>query len=326
MEIIKKYETFFNDYLNNNCIEKEPNNLYEPINYILSIGGKRLRPLVILMSADVLGDKLKDALPAALSVEIFHNFTLMHDDIMDNAPLRRGQTTVHEKWDVNTAILSGDTMLVQSYKCLEKYSNTPQLYTLLSSVLSKTAIEVCEGQQYDIDFVNQNTITIEDYIKMITLKTAVLVACAFKMGAIIAGVTDKTATNLYEFGKNLGIAFQLQDDYLDTFGDSTLVGKQTGGDIIENKKTYLYIKSLQELEKDKSEELFELFQTTPKNPEAKIERAKQLFEESGSVVSLKQTIDKYTKLALQNLKELDIAKEKKAPFEKFAQELMFRNK
>ena len=208
-----------------------------PINYILQLGGKRLRPVLTLMTADIFDADYKKALDAALSVEIFHNFSLVHDDIMDDAPLRRGQQTVHEKWDLNTGILSGDAMLIMAYQLFENYE--PKTFQDLAKLFSKTALEVCEGQQYDVDFETRDDVTIPEYLKMIEYKTAVLVGAAMKMGAIVANASKSDQEDIYSFGRLLGIAFQLQDDYLDAFGDPKTFGKQVGGDIIENKKTYL---------------------------------------------------------------------------------------
>ncbi|MEM6864048.1 MAG: polyprenyl synthetase family protein, partial [Bacteroidota bacterium] len=203
---------------------KAPENLYEPIAYILGLGGKRMRPILTLMSVDVFDGDIEAALDAALAIEMFHNFSLVHDDIMDKAPLRRGKTTVHKKWDVNTGILSGDALLIKSYQAFENYP--PVIFKKLVSLFSQTAIEVCEGQQYDIDFETRNDVSVPEYLMMITYKTAVLVATSLKMGAIIAGASDTDAEALYSFGRNLGVAFQLQDDYLDAFGDPETFGKQ----------------------------------------------------------------------------------------------------
>jgi len=242
MQPIEFYTTEFITYLKNRVTSKEPYNLYEPISYILELGGKRLRPVLTLLTTALFDGNYKNALDAALAIEVFHNFSLVHDDIMDDAPLRRGKTTVHEKWDINTGILSGDAMLINSYQYFESYPN--EEFKKLVQLFSKTAIEVCEGQQYDIDFETRDDVTIAEYLKMVEFKTAVLVASAMKMGAIIANTSEENQDLVYEFGRNLGIAFQLQDDYLDAFGDPKTFGKQVGGDIIENKKTFLFLKAL----------------------------------------------------------------------------------
>ena len=224
---LTQYKTLFLDYLKQKTVFKGPQNLYNPINYILDLGGKRMRPILVLMGVDAFDGKRSEGLDAALAVEVFHNFTLLHDDIMDEAPLRRNQPTVHEKWDQNTAILSGDAMMILSYDYLSAYE--PILFTKLMKVFNQTALEVCEGQQLDMDFENIKDVSKEAYIKMIGLKTSVLVGCALKMGAYIAGASETDAQALYDFGLNLGIAFQLQDDYLDVFGDPETFGKQVGG-------------------------------------------------------------------------------------------------
>ena len=220
---INAYKTLFLEHLKKKIETREPKNLYEPINYILNLGGKRLRPVLSIMSCDLFGGNITNALDAALAIEMFHNFSLIHDDIMDAAPLRRGQATVHEKWDINTGILSGDAMLVLSYQLLESYNN--EQYKKLNLLFNKTALQVCEGQQYDFDFETKTNITVQEYIKMITLKTAVLVAASLKFGAIIASAEDSDLNNIYEYGLNLGIAFQLQDDYLDVLEIKILVNK-----------------------------------------------------------------------------------------------------
>ena len=243
MHSIEFYRNEFVSYLEKKTITKEPKNLYSPITYILGLGGKRLRPILTLMTTEIFGMDYSKALDAALAIEVFHNFSLVHDDIMDDAPLRRGKKTVHEKWNVNTGILSGDAMLINAYQLFENYEG--DTFRNLAQLFSKTAIEVCEGQQYDIDFETRDDVTISDYLKMIEYKTAVLVAAAMKMGAIIANAPLKEQNHIFEFGRNLGIAFQLQDDYLDAFGDPKTFGKQIGGDIIENKKTFLYLKSFE---------------------------------------------------------------------------------
>ena len=262
MLAIEEYQQHFITYLKKYAISKEPKNLYQPVQYILNLGGKRLRPVLTLMTAEIFKASYNNALNAALSIEVFHNFSLVHDDIMDDAPLRRGKQTVHEKWDVNTGILSGDAMLIMAYQLFENYDAIT--FQALAKVFSKTALEVCEGQQYDVDFETRTDVTIAEYLKMIEYKTAVLVGAAMKMGAIVAGASVKDQNDIYEFGKNLGMAFQLQDDYLDAFGDPKTFGKQVGGDIIENKKTYLYLKALEFLNENDKMKLQQLFSSNPK--------------------------------------------------------------
>jgi geranylgeranyl diphosphate synthase type II len=319
---IEKYQEEFIRFLDHYATVKEPVNLYNPIAYILGLGGKRLRPVLTLMTADVFDGQYKKALQAALSIEVFHNFSLVHDDIMDDAPLRRGQKTVHEKWDINTGILSGDAMLIMAYQLFENYEAA--VFQDLAKLFSKTALEVCEGQQYDVDFETRNDVTIAEYLKMIEYKTAVLIGAAMKMGAIVAHASKEDQNNIYNFGKNLGIAFQLQDDYLDAFGDPLTFGKQVGGDIIENKKTYLYLKALEFSYENDQEALRQLFSSNPEDVNAKIQLAKQYFMDSGSAHATKNAIQDYTSKAFSVLELLDISQEKKNLLKTFGNNLMNR--
>ncbi len=320
---IEEYQEEFVEFLNNYSTVKEPQTLYNPIQYILNLGGKRLRPVLTLMTADIFNNDYQKALNAALSIEVFHNFSLVHDDIMDDAPLRRGQKTVHEKWDVNTGILSGDAMLIMAYQLFENYeANT---FQALAKLFSKTALEVCEGQQYDIDFETSDDVTVQEYLKMIEYKTAVLVGAAMKMGAIVAGASKEDQNNIYEFGKNLGIAFQLQDDYLDAFGNPETFGKQVGGDIIENKKTYLYIKALEFSEEENKLKLQQLFSNNVNVTENKVEVVKHIFKISGSAEATKKAIEDYTNKAFMVLKSLNISDDKKTLLKNFGTGLMNRN-
>ncbi|MEM6516373.1 MAG: polyprenyl synthetase family protein [Bacteroidota bacterium] len=323
MQDIQSYHDAFVKYLKDFSQPKEPSSLYDPVNYILQLGGKRLRPILTLMTAEIFGCKYQSALDAALSVEVFHNFSLIHDDIMDDAPLRRGKQTVHEKWDVNTGILSGDAMLIMSYQLFENYD--AKLFQSLSKLFSKTALEVCEGQQYDIDFETRDDVTINEYLKMIEYKTAVLVGAAMKMGAIVAEASESCQNAIYEFGKNLGIAFQLQDDFLDAFGDPETFGKQVGGDIIENKKTYLYLKSLEFSADSEKRQLKHLYGINPSDSQDKIEAVKQLFESSGAADATKREIENYTDKAFSVLDSLKISEENKAILVQFGKKLMNRS-
>ncbi|MDO5979296.1 polyprenyl synthetase family protein [Flavivirga spongiicola] len=320
---IEKYQEEFVAYLKKYSTLKEPKNLYEPIQYILSLGGKRLRPVLTLMTAEIFNSDYKKALDAALSIEVFHNFSLVHDDIMDDAPLRRGQETVHEKWDINTGILSGDAMLIMAYQLFENYN--AGTFQSLAKLFSKTAIEVCEGQQYDVDFETRNDVTVPEYLKMIEYKTAVLVGAAMKMGAIVANASNVDQNNIYEFGRNLGIAFQLQDDFLDAFGDPETFGKQVGGDIIENKKTYLYLKALEFSNEEDQLKLKDLFNTIPNDSDSKIGIVKQIFNASGASAMTQEEIKNYTNKAFLVLESLDISEEKKALLRDFGHGLMNRN-
>lgn len=322
MHSIYQYQEFISDYLEEQTIIKEPKNLYEPIDYILALGGKRIRPILTLMTAEVFGTDYKKALPAALAVEVFHNFSLVHDDIMDDAPLRRGKETVHEKWNLNTGILSGDAMLILAYQYFEKYE--PKVFRDLAKLFSKTAIEVCEGQQWDVDFENREDVTIPEYLKMIEYKTAVLVAAAMKMGAIIAETSEENANLIYDFGLNLGLAFQLQDDYLDAFGDPETFGKQVGGDIIENKKTYLYLKAQEFSSKEETEQLMHLFSIQPDDNTEKINSVKEIFNTTGASDATQKAIQEFTFKAFATLQKIDIDNEKKDILKSFGENLMGR--
>ena len=280
-----------------------------------------MRPILTLMACDIFSDEFENALSAALAVEVFHNFTLVHDDIMDDALLRRGNQTVHEKWDLNTGILSGDAMLILAYQLFESYE--PEVFKKLVSLFSQTALEVCEGQQYDVDFEERNDVQVEEYLKMIEYKTSVLVACALKMGAIIGGASQQDADAMYDFGKYLGIAFQLQDDYLDAFGNPETFGKQVGGDILENKKTYLVIKALELASNDDRESLLKAMLVQEKSLE-KVENVKVIFMKSGATeVTLKAIID-FTAKAFTQLDLLSISEDSKNELRSFGRYLIQR--
>lgn len=322
MKAIEKYQSHFLNYLTGFNKSRNPRNLYDPVKYILEIGGKRLRPILTLMITDCFGGNTTKALDAALAVEVFHNFSLVHDDIMDNAPLRRNKKTVHEKWDINTGILSGDAMLIMAYKLFESYD--ADKFQRLTTLFSKTALEVCEGQQYDIDFESRFDVTIDEYIKMIEYKTAVLVASAMQMGAIIADASIDNQKKCFEFGKNLGIAFQLQDDYLDAYGDPKSFGKQVGGDIIENKKTYLYLKAIHQGSDQDKLILKELYKSKLV-VEDKISKVLEIFERSGAAQSTKDAIQYYTENAFLILESIEINDTKKGLIRDFGTELMTRS-
>ena len=322
MHSIYQYQDFISDYLESQYETKEPQNLYDPIHYILSLGGKRMRPVLTLMSAEVFDADYKKALPAALAVEVFHNFSLVHDDIMDDAPLRRGNETVHEKWNLNTAILSGDAMLILAYQYFEKYNS--DTFRKLAQLFSKTALEVCEGQQYDVDFETREDVTIPEYLKMIEYKTAVLVAAAMKMGAIVAETSQENADLIYDFGLNLGLAFQLQDDYLDAFGNPETFGKQVGGDIIENKKTYLYLKAMEFSNANQKEQLLHLFSIHPSDNSDKIATVKDIFNSTGASKATQQAIQDFTLKAFATLQKISIDNEKKEKLQSFGENLMGR--
>lgn len=323
MEILKKYNGELQEYLEKAVSQKEPRQLYDPIKYILSLGGKRLRPVLTLMVCDFFGTDFKKSMHAALAVELFHNFSLIHDDIMDNAPLRRGEKTVHEKWDVNTAILSGDAMLILAYRFFENYE--PKMFQELAKLFSETALQVCEGQQHDMDFETRDDVTLVEYIKMIDHKTAVLVGAAMKMGAIVAEASENDKDSIYQFGRNLGIAFQLQDDYLDVFGNPETFGKQMGGDIISNKKTFLYLMAIGQGSLLQAEELEHLYSITPKDPMDKISTVKEIFLLSGAAEATRGEIEKYSNHAFSLLETINISEEKKKMLRQFGNDLMQRN-
>jgi geranylgeranyl diphosphate synthase type II len=321
MESLSRYQILFDNYLENNKQKSKPLGLYAPIEYILSLGGKRLRPLLALMATEAFGNNPEEALPAALSVEVFHNFTLIHDDIMDQAPLRRGAPSVHNKWDENTGILSGDAMLIQAYQCLETYPN--ELFFKLIKHTSKTALEVCEGQQYDMDFETQKDVTISAYLEMIRLKTAVLLGHSLKIGAWIGNASDQEAQLLYDFGVLLGMAFQIQDDYLDAFGDPKDFGKQVGGDILENKKTILYHEVMKSGNIKEKKELIQWYDTTVKNNQ-KVIAVKEIFKSSGASIASQKFVASYTEDAFKKLESLIISEQGKKLLIEFGQNLMNR--
>ncbi len=323
---IQAYKSIFLDFLSDKITENkklnEPKNLYDPIHYILQIGGKRIRPITTLMSCDLFGGDLKTALPAALSVEMFHNFTLIHDDIMDKASLRRGNETVHTKWDENVGILSGDALMILSYQMLEPYQG--DMFKKIYTLFNKTALQICEGQQYDMDFETRNDVSLEEYIKMISFKTAVLLASSLKTGAIISKASKQDEQLIYDFGFNLGIAFQLQDDYLDAFGNENF-GKKVGGDIQENKKTFLYLKTL-ELASEKDKEALLVLSSNKEKAESKVEKVKKLYLKYKIPELSIGEIENYTLKAFECVKQLSISNSNKDVFINLGKNLMYRDK
>ena len=319
---IQQYREEFEKYLNAYTPPKTPQNLYNPVSYFLSLEGKRIRPILTMLSCDLFDGNYKDSLDAALAVEVFHNFSLVHDDIMDEAPLRRGNQTVHQKWDLSTAILSGDVMLILAYQLFENYNKN--IFVALAKLFSKTAVEVCEGQQLDIDFSKLNNINSIKYLNMVELKTAVLIGASMKMGAIVAKASDNEQENIYEFGKNLGIAFQIQDDFLDTFGDEKKFGKVIGGDIIENKKTLLYVKSMEIFTEEDKTKLTKLYSSKHLDESKKIEEVKELFLKYNIPSIIENEINHYTQLAFKKLDNLNISDHKKDFLFDFGNSLMKR--
>lgn len=299
----------------------EPSNLYEPCKYLLGLGGKRIRPVVCLMSNELFGPISEDAWHAALAIELFHNFTLIHDDIMDKAPLRRGFPTIHAKYGLTAGILGGDAMSIYAYQSLAeiKEHNREVL-----RIFNRTAIEVCEGQQFDMDFETRNDVTVDEYIKMITLKTSVLLAASLKIGAVLAGANEENCNLLYDFGKNLGIAFQLQDDYLDAFGDSAKLGKQRGGDILTNKKTYLLLQALQFASDNQAEAIRFWLQSS--ESEGKVPAMLSLFESTGAHTKCREAVQHYSQIAFDNLAKVNVSDNRKAHLLELATYLLHRDK
>ncbi|MBK9256546.1 MAG: polyprenyl synthetase family protein [Saprospiraceae bacterium] len=325
MELIANYQKAFEAYCADQLTPREPLNLYEPVRYILSLGGKRFRPLFVLKGYELYQNDINFAMPAALAAEVFHNFTLMHDDIMDAADIRRGQPTVHQKYGVNTAILSGDVMLIKSYELLLSYGN-PVLTSKLLNIFTKMATEVCEGQQMDMDFETADHTDIESYLKMITLKTSVLLAACFQMGAVLGGATESDQKHLYEFAKNFGIAFQLQDDVLDTFGNSDLVGKKIGGDIARNKKTYLYLKALELASDSQKNDLLNMYSyNAGMNENLKIQNTTSIFKELNVAEYASQTISAYRDLAVSHLQACNISEKNKIELIQMLDQMVFRS-
>ena len=303
---------------------KEPRGLYEPIGYVLSMGGKRIRPALTLMACNLFSDNVQQAVNTALGLEVFHNFTLLHDDIMDRADVRRGQPTVHKKWNDNTAILSGDVMQIASYQLI---ANTPaQHLKPVLDLFSRTAAEICEGQQYDVDFETRDVVKAEEYLEMIRLKTAVLLGCALKCGAWIGEAGEEDAQNLYDFGINIGLAFQLKDDLLDVYGDQATFGKKIGGDILCNKKTYLLIHALQLATGKDADELNYWLASTDENlAEAKISAVTLLYDKLGVKQICEDKMQFFYTKAIANIENVTVLDNKKQELRKLAEKLMFRN-
>ena len=328
MKSLENYWKYINDALNQKLQAgdfDEPKGLYEPCKYILQNGGKRVRASLVLLASKMFSNSFEQALPVALAFETFHNFTLIHDDIMDKAPLRRGIPTVHTKWDENTAILSGDAVMIIAYKFFEESGEfVPQLFRLLN----KTALEVCEGQQYDVDLevarLQDSIVSEEMYIRMIELKTSVLIAACLKAGAIVGGASSKDADTLYEIGKMIGIAFQLQDDVLDTFGNEATFGKKIGGDIRVNKKTYLLIKALQTLQSDDKEQLIKLMSSTEFDEQTKYDHVVALYNKAHVKEQSIEKIEDYFQQAMRLVDEIQLPENQKSELKNFMNELLKR--
>jgi geranylgeranyl diphosphate synthase type II len=295
------------DLFNRLSINDRPENLYKPIDYAMSQGGKRLRPLMALIGCELFGGKTDDVIPAAMGLEIFHNFTLLHDDIMDNAPIRRGMPTVYKKWGSNTAILSGDTMFVIAYEHITR--SHPEILHDILQLFNQTAREVCEGQQLDMDFEKRKDVIISEYMEMIRLKTAVLIAGSLKAGAIAARASRNEQEKLYAYGINLGLSFQLMDDLLDTFGDEKLFGKKTGNDIVTNKKTYLYLKAYEKADNKMKMQLDEAFAL--QDNKLKVQRVLELFNQLNIRPETEMMIKQYKEFADNILEALNLNPEKR---------------
>ncbi len=317
-----EYIKIFEDYLKKELKYIKPENLYNPVKYLLESGGKRLRPIIALNVSELLGGKISDTLPAAAALEIFHNFTLAHDDIMDNSMLRRGKKTINSKWDNNTGILSGDVMLIISYEVLNQYQDSKYIH--LSKKLTEISRLVCEGQQADMDFASKNDITENEYFEMIKNKTAVLIGCSFMFGAIVAEANDLNTNLLYEIGLNLGIAFQLEDDLLDCFGDQEKFGKKIGGDITEKKKTLLYLFTNSNLEPKKKLEFENIFNSNEIAESEKINSIKLFYETSGALKYVKNKVKVYFDKADQLINKLELDNDTKRKLNQFSKTLLNR--
>lgn len=311
-----------NKELENYAIERFPEELYEPVRYIFSIGGKRLRPALVLMACSVFNDAIHKAIKPALAIEFFHNFTLLHDDIMDHSKIRRGQPTVHERWDTNTAILSGDVMSILSYKIISE-SEDPYLKDLLQ-LFNVTALKVCEGQQYDMNFESRMDVSVEEYLKMIESKTAVLIAASLKSGAIAGGADMPDADLLYEFGINLGMAFQIRDDHLDVYGDPDRFGKRIGNDIVANKKTFLLIKALELADPETKSRLIELLENENISPEIKVSEVTNIYRQLGIDSLSADLAVAYFDKSIQCLERVHAEPMRKEALAIFAEKLMNR--
>lgn len=319
----EELQKIINNLINELDFRTEPVELYSPVEYALSGSGKRLRPLLTLMSCNLFSENIQKALKPAIGLEIFHNFTLLHDDIMDKADLRRNKPTVHKKWNENVAILSGDAMMIKAYEFF--FGLEPELLSRVLPVFNKTALEVCEGQQYDMNFETRMDVSTDEYLQMITLKTAVLLAASLKIGALIGGADEKNTELLYDFGINLGIAFQLQDDYLDTFGDVKTFGKQIGGDIVANKKTYLLLSALEKATGETKNQLQKLLNEKVES-EVKIKEVTAIYNQLGIPEVIKQKLDEYQNKAIKALNAVNVSSDKKELLKNISLQLLNREK
>lgn len=313
-----------NDYIKNLPLGREPHGLYEPIEYVLSLGGKRIRPMLMLMAYELWKDDSEKILPQAIALETFHNFTLLHDDVMDNADVRRGKPTVHKKWNENTAILSGDNMLVLAFKWMQQCPSDKMPAVL--GTFTGTAIEIDEGQQLDIDFEERDDVREEEYIEMIRLKTSVLLACAVKIGAIMADAPKEDAENIYKFGEAIGLSFQLQDDYLDVYGNPEVFGKAIGGDITSNKKTYMLINALNKAEGAEKKELEQWIGAKDFDRDEKVKAVTRIYNSLGIDKMAKAKMEQYYNDAIAFLDKINVPESRKQALRDYADSMMKREK
>ena len=317
-ELLKKV----NEALDNVVYDRQPASLYEPIKYVLSIGGKRVRPVLTMLSYNLYKDDPLSIMPQAIGLETYHNFTLLHDDLMDHADMRRGHETVHKKWDANRAILSGDTMLLQAFERVEDCN--PAKLPAVFKVFIQTTLEIGEGQQLDVEFETRNDVTEDEYIEMIRLKTSVLLACACKVGAIMADAPAEDVENMYKFGEKLGLAFQLQDDLLDVYGDPAVFGKNIGGDITSNKKTYMLINAVNRANPAQREQLMKWIDAKEFDRNEKVKAVTELYNEIGIRELCEQKIEEYYQESLVYLAKINLPEERKAELKAYAAEMMKR--
>ena len=321
MKELESYTRLIEDAIQQLPFDAEPSGLYDPLKYFMRLGGKRIRPVLTLMGAQLFGADVKDALPQAIAIETFHNFTLIHDDIMDEAPLRRSQPTVHEKWNVNTGILSGDVLLIKAYQLLGDIA--PELLGDAFKLFNETAVEVCEGQQMDMDFEQRSDVSVAEYLEMIRLKTSVLLGCALEIGAIVARAPKEDRAYIYNFGQHIGVAFQIQDDILDLYADPDKFGKQVGGDVIANKKTLLYLTALTQSTSEQREILKQLENAS--DLEMKVRRTKELFDHLNVRELCEERMQEHYNLAMDSLDRISVNNQVKEGLVQLANYLMNRD-
>jgi len=324
MHSISDLSALFEKSLKEQEIKGFPEQLYAPIKYTLGLGGKRIRPILVLIGCNLFNNDIQCAMPQAIAIEFFHNFTLIHDDIMDNAPVRRGKPTVYKRWNGNTAILSGDTLFAMAYQYAQK--TQPDILGDVLSVFSQTAVEVCEGQQLDLDFEERNDVAVDEYLEMIRLKTGVLLAASLKIGAIIGRGSVDDINNLYKMGEAIGMGFQLEDDYLDTFGNEEVFGKKTGGDIVANKKTYLYLRALEKADSKTRAKLMDIYSDTKMAEAEKINTVQNIFRQLKVDEDSKSLIDKYFNDGIKYLNKVQISPDKKEVLISLARKMVKRDK